>query len=420
MTAGRDVYVTGVGLISCLGVGTAENWKKLCGGVSGIHRVRRFDTSGFPTRIGGEIPEEFPGLFAQRFPKRLQKHSAVFSQLSLLATALALEDAGLRLEDEEDRGSIGICVGTGAGGLSYWEEELAVTGKPYRETLETVELLAVIKYMANAPAASLSMHFGVEGPALTMSSSCSSGAHAVCYAHDLIRMGRAEVMIAGGVDAIVSRAALLSFSRLQALSERNGEPARASRPFDKLRDGFVLADGAGFLVLESAEHCEKRDARRYARIRGYAATSEASHMVHPSENGAKMAQTMRRALADSGVAADEVDYISAHGTSTVLNDKYETAAIKQVFGPHAPQISISSQKSMMGHTVGAAGAIEAAVTALTVANDVVSPTINHENPDEECDLDYTPNVARPRVVRVAMSNSFGFGGHNFSVVLSKP
>jgi 3-oxoacyl-[acyl-carrier-protein] synthase II len=420
VTAERDVYITGIGLITCLGVGTADNWKKLCGGVSGIRLVRRFDTSGCPTRIGGEIPEEFPALFAQRFSKRTQKHTAVFSQLSLLATALALEDAGLRLEAEEDRGSIGICVGTGAGGLSYWEEQLAVTGKPYRESLDTVESLAVIKYMANAPAASMSLHFGVEGPSLTVSSSCSSGAYAVCHAHDLIRMGRAEVMIAGGVDAIVSRAALLSFGRLQALSERNCEPARASRPFDKLRDGFVLGDGAGFLVLESAEHCRRRDARRYARIRGHAATSEASHLVHPSANGGKMADTMRRALADAGVATDEVDYISAHGTSTVLNDKYETAAIKQVFGPYAPQISISSQKSMLGHTVGAAGAIEAAVTALTVAHDVVPPTINYENPDEECDLDYTPNVARKRVVRVALSNSFGFGGHNFSIIVSKP
>jgi 3-oxoacyl-[acyl-carrier-protein] synthase II len=415
-----DVYITGIGLITCLGVGTAENWKKLCAGVSGIGLVRRFDTTGCPARIGGEIPDEFSARLAERFPKRTQKHTAVFSQLSLLATALALEDAGLRLEEQEDRSSIGICVGTGAGGLSYWEEQLAVTDKPYREALDSVESLAVMKYMANAPAASTSLHFGVEGPALTMSSSCSSGAHAVCYAHDLIRMGRAEVMIAGGVDAIVSQAALLMFSRLQALSERNDEPTRASRPFDKLRDGFVLGDGAGFLVLESAEHCRRRDARRYARIRGYAATSEASHMVHPAANGTKMAETMRRAVADAGVAADEVDYISAHGTSTALNDKYETAAIKQVFGPYAPEISISSQKSMMGHTIGAAGAIEAAVTALTIANDVVSPTINYENPDEECDLDYTPNVARPRVVRVAMSNSFGFGGHNFSVVLSKP
>jgi 3-oxoacyl-[acyl-carrier-protein] synthase II len=420
VTVERDVYVTGIGLITCLGVGTAENWKKLCAGTSGIGLVRRFDTTGCPTRIGGEIPPEFSARFAERFPKRTQKHAAPFSQLSLLATDLALEDAGLRLEAEEDRNSIGICVGTGAGGISYWEDQLSAPDKPYRQALDSVESLAVIKYMANAPAASLSLHFGVEGPALTMSSSCSSGAHAVCYAHDLIRMGRAEVMLAGGVDAIVSQAALLFFSRLQALSERNSEPARASRPFDRLRDGFVLGDGAGFMVLESAEHCRRRDARRYARIRGYAATSEASHMVHPAANGTKMADTMRRALADARIAAEEVDYISAHGTSTPLNDKYETAAIKQVFGAYAREISVSSQKSMMGHTVGAAGAIEAAVTALTVANDVVSPTINYENPDEGCDLDYTPNVARSRVVRVAMSNSFGFGGHNFSVVLSKP
>jgi 3-oxoacyl-[acyl-carrier-protein] synthase II len=419
VTGERDVFITGIGLITSLGVGTADNWKNLCAGVSGIRLVRRFDTTGFPTRIGGEIPDEFAALFAERFPKRTQKHTALFSQLSLLATAFALEDAGLRLEGE-DRSAVGICIGTGAGGLSYWENELAARGKPYREALDTVESLAVIKYMANAPAASMSLHFGVEGPALTVSSSCSSGAHALCYGNDLIRMGRAEVMIVGGVDAIVSQAALLSFSRLQALSERNDEPARASRPFDKLRDGFVLGDGAGFLILESSEHCRRRDARRYARIRGYAATSEASHMVHPAENGTRMAEAMRRALADAGANPEDVDYISAHGTSTILNDKYETAAIKQVFGAHAPRISISSQKSMMGHTVGAAGAIEAAVTALTVAHDIVSPTINYENPDEACDLDYTPNVARERAVRLAMSNSFGFGGHNFSVVLSKP
>jgi 3-oxoacyl-[acyl-carrier-protein] synthase II len=419
MMVEREVLITGIGLISSLGIGKAENWENLCEGRSGIRLIKRFDTADHRTKFGGEIPDEFGAFVSKRFPVRTRKHTAFFSQLCLSGTHLALEDSGLVIENE-DPTTIGICIGTGAGGLSYWEQSFIDSGGYYADALHLLESLAVIKYMSNAPSAITSQHFGIEGPSLAVSSACSSGAHAIGCAYDMLKLGRAEVVIAGGVDSVISRVSLSSFNKLLALSERNDDPQRASRPFDKLRDGFVLGDGAGILVLETAEHCRKRGAKPYAKICGYAMTGEAYHMVHPAENGRKMAETMSKALKDAAVAPDQVDYISAHGTSTILNDKYETAAIKEVFGPHAYKLAISSQKSMIGHTVGAAGAIELAVTALTVASNMITPTINYEYPDEECDLDYTPNVAREREVRVALSNSFGFGGHNCSIVIAKP
>jgi 3-oxoacyl-[acyl-carrier-protein] synthase II len=419
VTPERDVFITGIGLISCLGIGAEENWSNLSEGVSGVAPIRRFDASALTTRFAGEIPEGFDAFFLRHFPKRTRRHTALFSQLSLAGTLLALEDAGLDLKASPP-GRTGICLGTGAGGLSYWEDEFAGTGTSYCDTVPSLESLAVIKWMPNAPAAATSLHFGIEGPAFTVSSSCASGAQAIGCAYDLIKLGRADVMIAGAVETIVTRVGISTFSRLQALSERNDEPRRASRPFDKMRDGFVLGDGAGILILESDEHSRRRGARRYARMAGYASTSEATHMVHPAPEGHKMAETMRQALADARVAASDVDYISAHGTSTILNDRCETRAIKEVFGSHARAIAISSQKSMMGHTVGAAGALGAGTTSLMIARDIVCPTINYEHPDEECDLDYTPNVARERRIGIALSNSFGFGGHNVSIVLSKP
>ncbi|HET6371767.1 MAG TPA: beta-ketoacyl-[acyl-carrier-protein] synthase family protein [Candidatus Polarisedimenticolia bacterium] len=418
MTPEREVFITGIGLISCLGIGAEENWSSLRDGVSGVGPVRRFDASSLRTRFAGEIPDGFDAFFQRHFPKRTRRHTARFSQLSLAGTLLALQDAGLDLAASAP-GRTGICLGTGAGGLSYWEDAFAGTGTPYAETVPTLESLAVIKWMPNAPAAATSLHFGIEGPAFSVSSSCASGAQAIGCAYDLIKLGRADVMIAGAVETIVTQVGLSSFSRLQALSERNDEPARASRPFDRTRDGLVLGDGAGILVLESAAHSRRREARRHARMAGYATTSEATHMVHPAPDGRKMAETMRQALVDAQVAAADVDYISAHGTSTLLNDRCETRAIKEVFGSHARALAISSQKSMMGHTVGAAGALEAGATALMVARDVVCPTINYEHPDEECDLDYTPNVAREKRIGIALSNSFGFGGHNVTIVLSK-
>lgn len=413
-----EVYITGVGLITALGIGKDENWRGACEGRSGVGIIKRFDASESYTRFGAEIPESFDTLFAERFPKRVGRHSALFTQLCLASTAFALEDGGLDLEDE-DREEIGVSIGTGAGGLSYWESKF-MNSNSYRENLRTLESLGIIKHMSNAAASMTSLYYRLEGPSVCITLSCASGAQSICQAYDWIRLGRAEMAIAGGAEAVLCCTAISAFNKLQALSERNSAPEKASRPFDRERDGFVLGDGAGILILESAEHLRKRDGRPYARICGYGATTEAHHMVHPAENGTKMARTMARALRDAAMAPEAVDYVNAHGTSTKINDRCETAAIKQVFGEQARELSISSTKSMVGHTIGAAGAIELAITALSVANDVVTPTINYEYPDEECDLDYTPNVARRRPVNVAMSNSFGFGGHNCSIVLAKP
>ncbi len=413
-----EVFITGVGLITSLGIGKEENWLKALEGRSGIGPIKRFDVSGCYTGFGGEIPEDFDALFAERFPKRVRRHAALFTRLCLASTALALEDAGLQLE-AEDREEIGVCIGTGAGGLSYWERNF-IGETVYVERVKELESLAIIKWMSNAANAMTSLYYGLEGPSVGISLSCASGAQAICQAYDWIKLGRAQVAIAGGVEAALSRVALSCFNKLQALSERNSAPEKASRPFDRERDGFVLGDGAGVLILESAEHCRRRQARPYARICGYGATTEAHHMVHPAEGGTKMARTMVKALRDASVRPEDVDYINAHGTSTKLNDEYETAAIKRVFDGHARELAIGSTKSMIGHTIGAAGAIELGLTALSVENDIITPTINYEYPDEKCDLDYTPNVARARPVRVAMSNSFGFGGHNCSIVVAKP
>ena len=428
----KEVLITGIGLITALGIGRTENWEQLCAGQSGIRAIQNFDVSDYQTRFGGEIPRTFDDFFAERFSKRTQKQTALFSKLCLASTALALDDGQMTLE-QEDATTVGLCIGTGVGGLSYWEQalldgvtrafgeqSLSFKEEHYTQLVQNVESIAVLKYMANAAAAMTSLSFGIEGPSLTFSNACSSGAYAIGCAHDMIKLGRADIMIAGGVDASISRSVLSAFNNLQAISEWNDHPHQASRPFDKKRHGFVLSDGAGMVILESAEHCQKRGGRPYAKICGHAMTSEAHHLVQPAEGGHKMAQTMQRALQDAALAPEQIDYISAHGTSTVLNDKYETAAIKEVFGAHAYRLAISAQKSMIGHTIGAAGAIELAVTALTIANDRISPTINYEFPDEDCDLNYTPNVAQDRVVQAALSNSFAFGGHNSTIVIAKP
>ncbi len=265
---GKEVFITGIGLITCLGIGKEENWKNLCEGKSGIRPVKGFDASSYHTKFGGELPDSFQTFFSERFPKRTRRETALFSQLCLAGAQLAVEDSGLTL-GSEDPNQLGICIGTGAGGLSYWEQAFVDNGGYYIDALRTFESLAVVKYMSNAAAAITSLHFKIEGPSLTVSSSCSSGAHAIGCAYDMIKLGRADVVFAGGVDVVVSRATLSSFNRLMALSERNDDPQRASRPFDKQRDGFVLGDGAGILILESSEHFQKRGAKPYAKIDGY-------------------------------------------------------------------------------------------------------------------------------------------------------
>lgn len=417
--ANRDVLVSGIGIVTSLGIGKGENWKMFCEGVSGISPIRGFDTTGLCTTFGSEVSDGFEDFFSATFPGSVKRRSALFTQLYLAGAHLALKDSGIEL-DREDPASIGICVGTGGGGQSYWEQNILANDSDYSKFLAKSESLIIPKYMPNAAAAMTSLHFGIEGPSLTVSASCSSGAYAIGCAFDLIRLGRADVVIAGGVEAAVSKVGIVGFNKLNALSERNDSPQTASRPFDKTRDGFVLGEGTGVLILESSEHCRKRRAKPYAKILACTATSEAHHLVQPADGGEKMARTIRRALEEASVSCEQVDYISAHGTSTPHNDRSETAAIKKTFQDHAYKLAVSSQKSMIGHAMGASGAIEAAVTVLTVAENIITPTINYEHPDPECDLDYVPNAAREKVVNMAISNSFGFGGHNSVIVISKP
>jgi len=415
-----NAYITGIGLVTALGIGKEENWENMCAGRSGVRTITGFDTSEYAVHFAAQVHESFPEHLEKTFPGTLRRRMASFSQLMLLSAHQAMEDAGLTGE-WDDPGRVAICIGTGGGGMSYVESQIMEKGNgDLLAGIKRLENLSVLKYMPNAPCAVLSIHYGVEGPTYTVSTSCASGATAIASARSLIRSGLADVAIAGGVDINIYRMSLKGFGNLHALSVRNDAPERASRPFDRDRDGFVLGDGAGMMVLESEEHCRKRGADPYARVCGSSMTNDGHHMIRPYPEGHKMADTISRALADAEFDPREVDYISAHGTSTQVNDALETRAVKQVFGDHAHRLAMSSQKSMIGHTIGASGAIEAAVTALTVSRDVMTPTINYEFPDEECDLDYVPNEARESKVRVAVSTSFGFGGHNCCLVLSKP
>ena len=415
-----DVYITGIGLVTALGVGKEENWENMCAGRSGVRMIKDFDTSDYSVHFAAQVHESFQEHMEKTFTGTQRRRMAAFSQLMLLSAHLAMEDSGLT-GDWDDPTRVGICIGTGGGGMHYVESQIMEKGDGHLlRGIKRLENLAVLKYMPNAPCAILSIHYGIEGPTYTVSTSCASGATAIASAVDLIRSGRVDVVITGGMDINVFRMSLKGFSNLHALSERNDAPERASRPFDRERDGFVLGDGAGMMILESEDHSRKRGADRYVRVCGSSMTNDGHHLLRPYPEGHKMADTMSRALAEARFAPEEVDYISAHGTSTKVNDSLETGAIKQVFGDHAYRLAVSSQKSMIGHTIGASGAIEAAVTALTLSRDVLTPTINYEFPDEECDLDYVPNEAREKKTRVAVSTSFGFGGHNCCLVLAKP
>jgi 3-oxoacyl-[acyl-carrier-protein] synthase II len=416
-----DTVITGIGIVSALGLGKDENWANFRAGVSGVAPVRGMDSSGLPTRIASQVPERFDEYVRTHFPRSLVKRTARFSQLCLGASRMALEDAGLDLE-REDRRRIGVVVGNHGYGLKLLDDEIAkaLAENPTMRAADwfTLDLdaMSVLKMMGNACAAQPSIVYGLEGPTFTVSMSCASGAAAVCAADDLLQLGKADAVLVGGTEALVSPMGLVGFAKLAALSQRNDEPARASRPFDRERDGFVLGEGAGMIVLETAEHARSRGAEVYARVLGHAVTYEPSDPTAPAR-GVGMARTMTRALQAARVAPDQVDYVNAHGTSTRLNDRCEVQGIKRAFGDHARRLCVSSQKSMIGHTIGAAGAIEIAITALTIKDGVVTPTINYEVPDPECDLDVVPNVARERHVRVALSNSFGIGGQSCAVVL---
>ncbi len=415
--AENDVYVTGIGLITPLGFGTSVTWQGLLGGVSGISSISLFDASDLPVRIAGELSSDVEVLARAFFKKKtLCSKTLRFSKIAVACAGMALEDAGINVgtKTKEASSRIAICIGTGTGGLLFTEEQVLT----YYKDRRSGDALSIVKLTPNAAASNIAINFCIYGPSLTVTTACASGGHAIGVAYDLIRMNRVDMALAGGVDTSISPVAILGFSSLGVLSRRNNDPRKASRPFDKDRDGFVLSEGAGILVLESERHLIERGGTPYCRIRGWASNSEAYNMAIPIETGYGMAEVMEAALLNAGLATSEIDYISAHGTSTKVNDICETRAIKLVFGEGAYRIPISSIKSMLGHTIGASGAIEVAVTALSIRHHMIPPTINLDAPDPECDLHYVPHQAVPKTVSAAISNSFGFGGNNCCIALS--
>jgi len=410
-SSGR-VVVTGMGLVTSLGLDLHTFWANVTGGRSGVSRITTFDTSGFTTRIAAEIRDFDPEQFMSRKDARRMDR---FAQFAVAATRSALADAAFEIPtDAADR--TGVLIGSGIGGILTMERQYDVLYEKGPSRISPFFIPMLISDMASGQ---VSILFGAKGPNSTVVTACATGTHAIGDAYHIIRRGDADVMIAGGAEAPMSRLGLGGFCAARALSTRNDEPERASRPFDADRDGFVMGEAAGVLILESLEHARARGARIRAEVVGYGLTGDAYHITAPAPGGEGAARAMTMALRTAHVMPTEVDYINAHGTSTLPNDPLETAAIKSVFGEHAYRLAISSTKSMTGHLLGAAGTVEAIVAVLAMETSTIPPTINLERPDPECDLDYTPNRAASRPVRYALSNSLGFGGHNATVLLRR-
>lgn len=404
------VVLTGMGIISPLGHEVETFWNRLCRGESGITRIDTFDTSRFKTKIAGLVREfDAEARFGRKEARRMDR----FCQFALAAAEQALEDSGLPL-GEIDRERLGVYVGSGIGGIQTLLEQDGILRERGPERVSPTLVPMMISNMA---AAMISIKYGALGPTLSPVTACSIGNTAIGEAFRLIRAGGADAVIAGGAEAAVTEISLASFSNATALSGRNDEPARASRPFDAGRDGFVMAEGAGIVVLESLSHAQRRNARIYAEVIGYGASSDAYHVVATHPEGIGAYQAMRSALREAAVKPEEVDVISAHATSTELGDRSETMAIKKLFGEHAYRIPVTANKSMTGHMLGAAGGVEAIALAKSLEQGIIPPTINQEQPDPDCDLDYVPNEARQAKLKIGISNSFGFGGHNAVIVL---
>jgi 3-oxoacyl-[acyl-carrier-protein] synthase II len=408
------VVITGIGLVTPVGIGTAEAWQALLAGHNGIGPITQFDCSTFRVRIGGEVKGWEPTRWID---KKKLKEMDRFTEFAMGAAAMAVADAKLELSDEE-RARAGCFVGVGLGGLFTLEKT--------KETLMAKGPTKVSPYsipgiIANLAAGQVSIAWGLKGPSYCTTSACSSGAHAIGEASEWIRRGKCDVMVAGGAEATITPVGISGFEAMYALSKRNDDPAHASRPFDKGRDGFVCGEGSGIVILESLSRAKKRGARIYAEITGYGASSDAHHLTQPAPNGEGAQRSMRMALEDAKLAPEAIDYVNAHGTSTPVGDVEESKAIAAVFGSHATdkKLWVSSTKSMMGHLLGAAGAVESAVCALTLAEGKVAPTINLVDQDPNCPLDYVANASRERRVRHAMNNSFGFGGTNCTLVFSR-
>ncbi len=407
--ARRRVVVTGLGIVSPVGIGVGEAWPNIVAGKSGISRITRFDADAFPTRIAGEVK----GFDVAKWlaPKEARRFDA-FIHYGLAAAIDALKDSGIDL-DRERREQVGVCIGSGIGGLPLIEDthDAMLAGG-----VRKISPFFVPGTIINLIAGQLSIMYGLKGPNLALATACATGNHCIGEAGRLIEYGDADVMIAGGAEACVSPLGVGGFCAARALSTHNDAPEQASRPWDKDRDGFVLGEGAGVLVIEEYEHARKRGARIYCELAGYGMSADAHHITAPCEDGEGAARCMLNAMRNSGVNRDEVDYINAHGTSTPLGDIAETVALRRCFGEHAGKLAVSSTKSMTGHLLGAAGGIEAVFSAMAMQQQIAPPTINLVNPDPQCDLDYVPNTARKMKIKVVLSNSFGFGGTNGSLV----
>jgi 3-oxoacyl-[acyl-carrier-protein] synthase II len=408
----RRVVVTGMGLITALGNDMATSWVALLEGKNGVRRITRFDPTGFATQIAAEVDGFDPEKFIERKEIRRQD---LFTQFAMAASIMAMEDSRIDM-GAEDATRTGVIIGSGIGGIGTHEiqNERYLNGGPSRISPFYIPMM-----IPDIASGVVSMRFGAKGPNYCTVSACASSAHAIGDAFRLIKHGDAEVMIAGGTEAAVTAMSIGGFAAMKAMSTRNDEPARASRPFDAERDGFVLGEGAGMAILEELNHARDRGARIYAEIVGVGMTADAHHITAPAPAGEGAARAMRRALEEAGLEPTDIDYINAHGTSTPLNDAYETQAIKTVFGDHAYRIMVGSTKSMTGHLLGGAGGLEFVITSMVLAENKVPPTINYEVPDPDCDLDYVPNRMREATVRAALTNSLGFGGHNATLALKR-
>ncbi|NEW05512.1 beta-ketoacyl-ACP synthase II [Paenibacillus sp. SYP-B3998] len=405
------VVITGMGVVTALGQDLETFWGNLTSGKSGISSIENFDVSEYPTRIAAEVKDFNIENYVDRKDARKMDR---FVQFAVAGALNALKDAKLDVKAGTDPERVGVSVGSGIGGLNTWEEQHRIL---LEKGPKRVSPFFIPMMIANMASGYISMITGAKGPNSTAVTACATGTHSIGDSFKMIQRGDADVMICGGAEATITPIGVAGFCALRAMSTRNEEPHLASRPFDTDRDGFVMGEGAGVLILESLEHAEQRGAHIYAEVIGYGMSGDAYHMTDPDPDGA--ARCMAKAIKDAGIAPEAINYINAHGTSTSAGDKSETIAIKKTFGDHAYKVAVSSTKSMTGHLLGAAGGVEAVVCGLTISNNLIAPTINLDNQDPECDLDYVPNTAREAQVDIAMSNSFGFGGHNATIILKR-
>ena len=410
--SGRRVVMTGIGLVTPLGTGTRKNWEALIRGEGGIGPITRFDAARFATRFAGEV-KDFDALAF--IDKKEVRKMDLFIQFAVVAAQLAVEDSGLTAKEVAGE-QTGVCVGSGIGGIRSLEDTHRVL---LEKGPDRVSPFFLVQTIINEAAGQISIKHKTLGPNTASVTACSTGTHAIGDSFRMIARGEVDIMIAGGSEAGVTPLSVAGFNAMKALSENNAEPAKASRPFDARRDGFVMGEGSGIVILEALEHALARGASIYAEVLGYGSTSDAYHITAPPPDGDGAVRVMRKAIRDAGVRLEDIGYINAHGTSTQLNDKSETFAIKKVFGDHARRIGISSTKSMTGHMLGAAGGVEAGITALCLKHQIMTPTINYEFPDPDCDLDYVPNASRPAAIVCALTNSFGFGGTNGSLLFRR-